>query len=464
VSVRVQSLLIIVVALCSATFLFMLLTANTIDDVQNRQIREIQRLAQEQMNILISELREELDREKVDLASDEGRRLFGQIGTKMMKANQDVLRIELTDVLNTSGTLIITNDRGEVQWGQTNTSNLDNALRMFQLPLNLQGRREAMLGVDLNYQRIVERAKSASELVRRSLLSLAIVMMTTLLVTSWLLLRVFRRHARLIERNARLNQMAYVGTLAAGLAHEIRNPLHAMSINLQVLDEEVVDPRPESADTVVSLTTRLKGQVQELNRSVTRFLEYARPERHAPEPVDVRAMLRELCQAAKVGLDRVNGQLQFIQDPALGEELPEVPGRSMSASGLATRPVLAIVQLGALRQALLNILTNAVQAMEARAQSPDAPSGYQPLLSLSMSLTPDQGALIIRIADNGIGIPVENRPRVFDVFFSTKPGGSGFGLAIAKRVIEDHKGSIMVESAPGQGTSFTIVLPRGVTV
>lgn len=454
-SLRAQTILILLAALAVAGFSFTLLTSFAIERMQRQQIAEIEHIYRQQIDQLARRIEDETAASRQEFSSFVAQGLFDIQARQILETSQDTVRIELSDLRTTSGTLIITNEAGRVTAAQMETADLPRTLHEgFQLlsrPIYLEGQRVGIVNLVLNSNRILERVRATSAQMRRSLESLTVIMLVVLVATCLLLWKVFRRQVRLLERNARLGQMAYVGQLAGGLAHEIRNPLHAMNINLQVAEEEIEDPRADSPAKVRSILRRLRGEVGELNLALTQFLEFARPERSAPEWVDLREVLGAVLSPARGRLEAIGGHLRLVVDPAFSGE---------ANGGRAPLDTRARIQAASIRQAITNVVGNAVQALEERAADPARPAGWTPELVVHLGTARHGELFTLAIADNGPGIDVANLARIFDVFFSTRQGGSGFGLAISRRAFADHKGTITASSRPGAGATFTMTLPR----
>ena len=257
----------------------------------------------------------------------------------------------------------------------------------------------------------------------------ALIAIVILIIAFVYVLHLLHR-TRLAEAQAQMDdRLAYVGGLAAGLAHEIRNPLNVLSMNLQMLEEELTgraggDP---TGDTKQYLGT-LQGEIRRLSSLVDNFLSYARPT--AP-----RFESRDLNQV--VGATRLLVKPQF------------------EAKGIALRegsaPPLPSVDLdeGLIRQALMNILMNAAQILK--------PGGT---VTVETGVAAD-GGVFVAVTDDGPGIPPADRERIFEVFYSSRPGGTGLGLPIAARILQVHGGRISVESGPaGRGARFVLRWPR----
>lgn len=253
---------------------------------------------------------------------------------------------------------------------------------------------------------------------------------TVLLVAAFLLVSaLLRRGQRLEEQAAEAERLAYVGTLASGLAHEIRNPLNSLNLNMQMLEEELGEGSG-GAPTGGRLLAITRKEIGRLERLVTDFLSYARPRPLEIEELPAEELLgqvRDLLQ----GEARSRGVALAVEDRTGGAALRADPAQ--------------------IRQLLLNLAQNALIAAEEAAGEPRvllAAGRRGPAVELS-------------VADNGPGIPAEERERIFDVFYSTRKGGTGLGLAIVERIARSHGGEVEVESEPGRGTTVRVVLPVG---
>ena len=213
--------------------------------------------------------------------------------------------------------------------------------------------------------------------------------------------------------------------VAAGIAHEVRNPLNALQINLQILDQELRVLVPDRAAHVYAVLAKISRELGNLDNFVSEFLRYARPPRLKIESVQVRQLLADI--------------VTFLE-PQFAEE--GVALRLSASRG----PRVVRADSFQLKLALLNLLLNALQA--------SAPGGV-----VSITTGEAERGLSIQIHDSGEGISEERLGRVFDVFFTTREGGTGLGLPIARRIVDEHGGSLSLTSAGGQGTTALILLP-----
>jgi signal transduction histidine kinase len=226
--------------------------------------------------------------------------------------------------------------------------------------------------------------------------------------------------------NQRLvDQYTEIARLAGGLAHEIRNPLSTIRLNMELLAEDFDDsenPRDRRALAKVKVVERECQRLQEL---LDHFLNFAKVRHLKLEPSNLNGQVKRVLdffkpKAKEAGIEVVD---------YLTSDLPTV-----------------LLDREAFHGALLNLVLNAEQAM---------PDGGQ--LVVRTSATGDGVAL--DLIDTGCGMDEDTRLRIFDAFFSTKRGGSGLGLPTARKIIEGHGGQISLQSEPGRGTQFTIKLP-----
>ena len=241
-------------------------------------------------------------------------------------------------------------------------------------------------------------------------------------------LRLLHR-TRLLEAQAQMDdRLAFVGGLAAGLAHEIRNPLNVLSMNLQMLEEEIAAGRaPGAGEDARAYIGTLQGEIRRLSNLVNNFLSYARPNQPRFETRDLNQILREIARLVR----------------------PEFETRSLSLKEDYASYIPPVdLDEAQIRQAVMNILINATQVLK--------PGG---MVWIHSRVGPE-GEAVVTIEDNGPGIKAGDRARIFEIFYSTRGGGTGLGLPIAARIMEAHGGTIAVESEPGRGARFILRLPR----
>ncbi len=234
----------------------------------------------------------------------------------------------------------------------------------------------------------------------------------------------YRRIDRLQRRARQAERLAELGTLTGGLAHEIKNPLSTIQLNLQLLREDLPEDEPSTPRIVNRLTT-VQKEASRLRDILDDFLRYAGKMELDRKPLDLNRLLEEM-------VDFFNPQAQ----------LQRVQLRLRPAEG----PLVVPADERMLKQALLNLMINALHAM---------PQGGDLILSARRA----DGRTVIDVIDTGRGIEPDALPRIFQAYYSTKKGGHGLGLAISKRIIEEHGGSIAATSEVGKGTDFRIELP-----
>lgn len=235
----------------------------------------------------------------------------------------------------------------------------------------------------------------------------------------------YRRILRLQQRAKQAERLAELGTLTGGLAHEIKNPLSTIQLNLQLAREDL----PRSDPSANRLNNRLglcEREASRLRDILDDFLRYAGKLELEKSAVSLNRMCEDL--------------VDFFYPQA---QLQKVQIRLRKADG----DVVVQADERQLKQALLNLLLNGVQAMT---------NGGD--LILAVSGTTHEG--IIDVIDTGPGIPPDSLARIFEAYHTTKKSGTGLGLAMTRRLIEEHGGRITVQSEVGKGSDFTIRLPR----
>ncbi len=268
--------------------------------------------------------------------------------------------------------------------------------------------------------------ESRIEVLRRELVAkIAVTGLVTLallgLAYLWIGL-LWRRGRRLAARTQEAERLAYLGTVASGLAHEIRNPLNALNLNLQLLEEE----RGPGRDGRLFAITR--EEIGRLERLVSDFLSYARPRPLELEHVRAAEVL-ERARDILAGELSARGVDVRVQDLTGGAEVEVDPEQ--------------------MKQLLLNLLQNAAAATEG--------SGRPRRIVLRATRAGQR--LALEVADSGRGIPESERDRIFDLFYSTRRGGTGLGLAVVASIARAHGADLEVDSAVGTGTTIRVVLP-----
>jgi len=240
------------------------------------------------------------------------------------------------------------------------------------------------------------------------------------------------QNSQVYERMKERERLAALGEMAAGLAHEIRNPLGSIKGAAQYLLPEGVELG--AAKEFLSI---IVDEVNRLNRVVSQFLDYARPYRGEQAPLDVNDVVRKTAQLLQQECESPAAAGRFEVGLNLSDDLP---------------PVRADAEQ--LRQVFLNLGLNALQAM---------PQGGKLTISSDVRRGARRGEpasfLEVRFRDTGVGIPPGDLKNLFIPFYTTKEKGTGLGLPISQRIIENHGGTIEVRSQPGKGATFTVLLP-----
>lgn len=245
-----------------------------------------------------------------------------------------------------------------------------------------------------------------------------------------------RAYARVKERD----RLAALGAMAAGLAHEVKNPLGAIKGAAQLLAEG--QPRPSNgnapahAEPDQEFVGIILEEVDRLDRVVSSILDYARPHAGSLEPIDVNGAVRRTLQ---ILAPTHAAEVDVVTD--LADDLPTVR-----------------IDPEQLRQVLMNLITNAVQAMGGHGRISIA-TAYRRTARATWPVSLAQGAVEIRVADTGPGISTKVLKNLFIPFFTTKATGTGLGLAISQRIVQNAGGTIDVQTSAGVGTTFVIVLP-----
>ncbi len=216
-------------------------------------------------------------------------------------------------------------------------------------------------------------------------------------------------------------RLTALGRLTSGVAHEVKNPLNAMVLQVEIIKAKL----GAQAEAVKPQLDVLSSEIRRLDRVVRTFLDFTRPVEVRPTETDVESLISEVFTLAEPHARQRNVRLVFERN--------------------GTLPPLR-VDRDLIKQALLNLVLNGCQAM---------PAGGK--LTVRPHLVPH--GLQLEIADQGVGIPPEARDKIFSLFYTTKPNGTGVGLAMAYRIIQLHNGSIDFSSEVNRGTTFRVVLP-----
>ena len=234
---------------------------------------------------------------------------------------------------------------------------------------------------------------------------------------------------RLEEASRRAEHFALLGRLAAGVSHEIRNPLGVIYLYADILEEELRQVPRQHQERLQPTLDEIKTHLARIDDLVQDYLSLVRVTTIQREPHDLGTF--------------VEGFTQELQADLVAH------GITLTLEGLAQLGAVAL-HANTFRRALLNLVHNAMDAM---------PQGGM----LTCCGRQDTAYVALDLRDTGTGIPAEQLARIFEPLYTTKPGGTGLGLYLVREIVTAHHGEITVQSAVGHGTTFTIVLPRAAT-
>lgn len=232
------------------------------------------------------------------------------------------------------------------------------------------------------------------------------------------------------ELEAQLQQAeksAVIGRLGSAIAHEIRNPLNYINLTLDHLRSKFAPEEGEERAKFIKLTSQLKDEVARINQQISDFLNYSRPANVDVRPMDARPVIEDSLRIVEAQAAENDIKIAVVEH----EDVPQITGDPEF-----------------LRSVFNNLFINAVQAMGSDGGN------------LNVKISPDDGFVRIDVSDTGVGISAENLEKVFEPYFSTKETGTGLGLAIVQKIVDVHNGTIGVDSAEGEGTKFTVRLPK----
>ncbi len=229
------------------------------------------------------------------------------------------------------------------------------------------------------------------------------------------------------QRRARVRteRLAQLGTLLAGFAHEVRNPLSTIGLNLELVLEEFAGADSARDRRLQKRLATVQAEVKRLQKILDEFLSFARAPAPQPKPEDLNQRLRAVVEFTAPAMQERGIALKFYPSSEVGR----VP-----------------LDWDHLHAALVNLLRNAEDAIEGPGE-----------VLLATSREGDE--VVIRVTDTGKGIPADVQGRVFEPYFSTKKAGTGLGLPTTRRIVEEHGGSLTFRSEPGKGTQFELRLP-----
>ncbi len=269
-----------------------------------------------------------------------------------------------------------------------------------------------------------QEARAASVLslmFRLSLATLAAAFLLALLLLAWIL-----RHEMAVQQRRRhAEHLAFAGILANGIIHDVRNPMSSLRLDIQMLQKEAAKQPHSDPERVRSLAKRARQTMDRLDAVMREFLFVSRPDDRVREPMNVNTCLRDCADLLHPRFERASVTLKLNLD----ESLPVITGHDVG-----------------LKRAATNILLNAIQA------SP--PGG-----TVSLTSRQSDGRILIHVDDEGPGIPEKDIARIFDMFVSGNPDGTGLGLYLARVAVEKLSGSLTAANRPEGGARFTLSLP-----
>jgi signal transduction histidine kinase len=222
-------------------------------------------------------------------------------------------------------------------------------------------------------------------------------------------------------------KLAALGRLMAGVAHEVKNPLNAMTIHLELLKNKLTAARAGGPAAVMTHVDIIANEIRRLDQVMLGFLKFARPDELRLQPIQLPALISEVVQIVEPEA-RAAGVTIKVECQT---DVPEIDGDP-----------------NMLQQALLNLAINACQAM---------PGGGT--LRFVCRAAANR-RVQLDVEDSGVGIQPEHLQKIFDLYFTTKASGSGIGLSMVYRIVQLHDGEIEVQSTPGRGTTFRMLLPQ----
>ena len=295
-----------------------------------------------------------------------------------------------------------------------------------RIPIERAGKTLGFVEYGVSEEEAIGGLDRISRHISRGLTNMAALVILFLSSTIFLLYRVANRHLALQKRHDDAQHLAQIGTMASGLAHEIRNPLHAMNLHLEAAMDDLEEGGDGSQEHAAHILGGVKRQITSLSQVLTSFMNYALPSRVEMEPVRLSALVTET-------VDLLSPEFQARS----AKLIPRIP----EGAWVEADP-------SALRQVFINVLLNAVQAVE-NDETREIIVTAEPRGSESW---------IVSVEDTGPGLPPGKEEEVFDVFVSHRKGGSGFGLAIARRIVEEHGGWIVGENRPEGGARILMQL------
>jgi signal transduction histidine kinase len=447
-SFKTKTLVLSVVSLLFISFFLTGMVAVLVQHWKQRIVTQSLSLAEKSGGIAADEIEKILETENIEKTGDlkKIRRAHSCIEL-LLKQNENIVMAALID---SRGVMVIEHFKGEITSGTTALSpgasfeteitgqipqsdlgvilrNRSEEIHHVELPVLKKGKTIGHLQFGISEDAILNRISFSSTLITKSLGILLVTLFLLLTCSYFILWRIFSRHVKVVKEKDRSDKMATIGTLASGLAHEIRNPLNAMNINLDVIREEIEDPREDSSSKALELVTNLQKGIQQLNQTLSNFMKFALPGKLEKQKTDLVTIVRECLEI-------------FSHDFAL---------KKIKVEMSLPEKCLIKADPGSLKQLLMNLLLNASQAIQDEVSK-----------QINIEIKVDVKTCDLIIYDNGPGFGNLDPEKCFEVFVTYKAGGSGFGLPIARQIANSHGGSLRAENKnPERGAEFILTLP-----
>jgi len=272
---------------------------------------------------------------------------------------------------------------------------------------------------------VSEQIKRITKQIQKEYVIAGIVIIITIIFAVILIIKLIRNVREIEIQAQQSNRMAYIGALASGLAHEIRNPLNSVQLNTEMIEEDIKKISHKSQGDILENLQDIRAVVGQLDNLASELLRFAKPPALKLQPININIIIEEVLHF--VDAECTKNSVKIKRN--LQQTLPTING-----------------DVHQLKQVFLNLILNANQAM---------PRGGV----LKIFTRFEREKVLLEIKDNGVGIEESQKNKIFDIFYTTKKRGTGLGLPIAQRIIDEHKATLSFTSEPGKGTTFTIIFP-----
>jgi len=277
--------------------------------------------------------------------------------------------------------------------------------------------------VGLSFDRINKQVQAEMKENNGRALAISVVGSVLLAALGGYLLKLHDKAATLQSALDQRRHLAYVGTISAGLAHEIRNPLSSVKMNVQMIRDRLDKLNVDDRENLLRKIDRVSREADRLEESVSDFLVFAAPRPLRKQPADINAAVDSVVEFLSLQQEHAQTEKNYAPD------LPDVE-----------------IDQDMFTEMLQNLIINAFQAA--------GDNG-----TVEVATFAEKNAIAVAVSDNGPGVPEDERERIFEVFHTTKQAGTGLGLNIAKRIAEEHEGTIVLEKSSRGGARFVVRLP-----